>query len=90
MLDLQILQHRLHSAHDEGQADEGERDDDAERRVGDLDAERIEQAADPAVGRIERGERDARHRRRQRERQIDHDDHVRRDRHSISAIRGPG
>jgi hypothetical protein len=38
-----ILQHRLHGAHHEGQADEDQRDDDAERRVGDLDAERREQ-----------------------------------------------
>ena len=44
VLDLEVLQHRLHRAHDEGQADEGERDDDAERREGDLDAERLEQA----------------------------------------------
>ncbi len=43
----------------------------AERREGDLDAERREQAADPAVRRIERGERDAGHRGRQRERQVD-------------------
>ena len=42
LLDLavEVLQHRLHRAHDEGQADEDQRDDDAERRVGDLDAER--------------------------------------------------
>ena len=41
-LDLRVdlLHHRLHGAHDEGQADEDQRDDDAERRVGDLDAER--------------------------------------------------
>ena len=42
LLDLavELLQHRLHGAHDEGQADEDQRDEDAERRVGDLDAER--------------------------------------------------
>jgi hypothetical protein len=33
-----LLQHRLHGAHDEGQADEDQRDHDAERRIGDLDA----------------------------------------------------
>ena len=41
---LELFEHRLHGAHDEGQADEDQRDDDAERRVGDLDAERREQA----------------------------------------------
>ena len=72
-LDLarQVLQHRLHRAHDERQADEGQRDEDAERRERDLDAERLEQRADPAVRREERGQRDAGHRRRQRERQVD-------------------
>ena len=64
-------QHRLHRAHDEGQADEDQRDDDAERRVGDLDAERRAGAADPAVGGVERGQRDAGDRGRQRERQVD-------------------
>ncbi len=44
LLDLAVdlLQHRLHGAHHERQADEDQRDDDAERRVGDLDAERRE------------------------------------------------
>ena len=37
---LDVLHHRLHRAHDERQADEDQRDEDAERRVGDLDAER--------------------------------------------------
>ena len=37
-LALEVLQHRLHRAHDERQADEGQRDDDAERRERDLDA----------------------------------------------------
>ena len=73
LLDLavELLQHRLHGAHDEGQADEDERDEDAERRVGDLDAERREELADPAVRRVERGQRDAGDRRRQREGQVD-------------------
>ena len=54
-----------------GQADEGERDRDAERRVGDLDAERLEQPPDPAVLREQRGQRDAGDRGRQREGQVD-------------------
>ena len=73
LLDLavELLEHRLHGAHHERQADEDQRDDDADRRVGDLDAERLEQAADPAVRRVERGQRDAGDGGRQREGQID-------------------
>ena len=41
------------------------------RRIGDLDAERREQAADPAVRRVERGQRDAGDGGRQREGKID-------------------
>ena len=44
-LALDLLDHRLHRAHDERQADEDQRDEDAERRVGDLDPERRERAA---------------------------------------------
>ena len=74
LLDLAVdlFHHRLHGAHDEGQADEDQRDDDAERRIGDLDAERHQQMADPAFRRVERGQRDAGDRGRQRERQVDH------------------
>ena len=43
-LGVEVLEHRLQRAHDERQADEGERDDHAERREGDLDAERLERA----------------------------------------------
>ena len=42
-------QHRLHRAHHERQADEDQRHDDAQRRVGDLDAERRKRRAEPAV-----------------------------------------
>ena len=42
-LRLEVVEHRLHGAHDERQADEDQRDEDAERREGDLDAERREQ-----------------------------------------------
>ena len=42
------------------------------RGVGDLDAQRREQAADPAVRTIDGGERDAGDRGRQGERQVDH------------------
>jgi hypothetical protein len=38
-LAVDLLQHRLHGAHDERQADEDQRHDDAGRRIGDLDAE---------------------------------------------------
>jgi hypothetical protein len=39
----------LNAAHDERQADESQSDNDAQRREGDLDAERLQIAADPAV-----------------------------------------
>ena len=58
-------------AHDERQADEDQRDENAPAREGDLDADRRQRRAEPAVRRIERGERDAGDRGRQRERQID-------------------
>ena len=47
LLDLrvEVLEHRLHGAHDERQADEGERDDDAEPRERHLDAQRRQLAA---------------------------------------------
>ena len=51
---VEVLEHRLDGAHDEWQADEDERDEDAGRRVGDLDAERREELPDPAVRRVER------------------------------------
>ena len=70
-LGIEVAQDRLHGAHDERQADEGERHDHAERRVGDLDPERLEPAADPAVVGVDRGERDAGDRGGQRERQVD-------------------
>ena len=56
---VEILQDRLDGAHDEGQADEDERDEDAPRRIGDPQSERCCERADPAVRRIERGKRDA-------------------------------
>ena len=37
-LGVEILEHRLHGAHDERQADEDQRDDHAQRRERDLDA----------------------------------------------------
>ena len=42
-LGLEVLEHRLHGAHHERQADEGQRHQHAERRERDLDAERLEQ-----------------------------------------------
>src|SRR5581483_3775067 len=70
-LAVELFEHRLHGADDEGKADEDERNGDAERGVGDLDAERFEQAADPAVRRVERSQRDAGDRRGQRKWKID-------------------
>ena len=70
-VEVEVLHHRLHRADDERQADEGERHDHAQRRERDLDPERIEKLPDPAVGRVDRGQRDAGHRGRQRERQVD-------------------
>ena len=67
---IEIFEHRLHGADDERQADERERDENAELRVGNLDAQRREPCANPAVRRIQRRQRDARDGGRQRERQI--------------------
>ncbi len=61
----------MQRAHHKRQSDEGAGDDDAERRVGDLDAKGLEKAADPAVAGVERGQRDAGHRRRQSKGQVD-------------------
>ena len=66
-----IGKHRLQRAHHERQADESERHDHAQRRVGDLHAQqRQKRRAEPALRRIERGQRDAGDGRRQRKRQI--------------------
>ena len=65
----QILQHRLHRAHHEGQADEGERHPHTQRRVADLEGQ---QAADPAIRSVQRGQRDAGHGGGQGEGQVDH------------------
>ena len=54
-LGVEVLQHRLHRADDERQADEDQRDQDAERRVGDLDRQ-----AAPAGRRSSRSARTAR------------------------------
>ncbi len=64
----EVGEDRLDGADDERQADEGQRDDDAGRREGDLDRQ---QRSDPPGRRIERGQRDAGDRGRQRERQVD-------------------
>jgi hypothetical protein len=42
-LALHVLEHGLHGAHHEGQPDEGERDEDAERGEGDLEVEGLEE-----------------------------------------------
>ena len=71
-LAVDLLHHRLHRSDHERQADEDQRDHDACRRECDLDAERRQILADPAVGRVERGQRNARDGGRQRKRQVDH------------------
>ena len=64
----EVGEDRLDGADDERQADERQRDDDAERSEGDLTGQ---QAPDPPGRRVERGQRDAGDRGRQRERQVD-------------------
>jgi len=61
---------RLHGSHREGQPDEHHGDEDPHRRIGRLDTEPGERRAEQTVRRIERGQRDAGHRGRQREGQI--------------------
>ena len=46
-LDLQIIQHRLHRPDHERQADEDQRDGNAEPGIGDLDSERLEVCSHP-------------------------------------------
>ena len=58
-LAVDLLHHRLHRAHDEGQSDENQRNYDADGGKGDLHAKQFEELADPAVRRVKRGERDA-------------------------------
>jgi hypothetical protein len=65
---LQVLEHRLQCADDEWQADEGERDPDADRREAHLERQ---PAADPAVARVQRRQRDAGDSGGQGERQVD-------------------
>src|SRR4051794_3188019 len=61
---------RLHGPNRERQADKDQRDKDAQRREGNLQTERRDEAADPAVRGIECGEGDPSDRGRQREGQI--------------------
>jgi hypothetical protein len=67
---VEVFEHRLHGTHDEGQAGERHGDHDAERRIGDANAPFHKDGPEPAIGREKRGERDARHGRRQCERQV--------------------
>ncbi len=67
---IQIGEHRLDGADNKRQADERERDKNAELRVGNLDAERREPSANPAVRRVKRRQGDARDGGRQRKRQV--------------------
>ena len=68
---LHLFENGLHGAHHEGQADEDQRQRDAQRRVGDLQADQCGQRTDDAIGRIDRRHGDAGHGRRQRKGQID-------------------
>ncbi len=70
-LGVEVLEDGLDGAHDERQADEREREDDARRGEGDLQAERLEEPSDPAVARVERGQREAGDRGGQCERKVD-------------------
>ncbi|KAF9143695.1 hypothetical protein BGX30_015053 [Mortierella sp. GBA39] len=68
---LRVLQHRLHGPHNERNADEHQRDRNAKLRKGHLDAQRLQQRADPAVLRVERSQGDPRYRGRKRKGQVD-------------------
>ncbi len=72
MLRFEILQHRLHGAHHERQADEDHRQHHAEGGEGGLDPDFQQRLAEHALRRVERGQRDTRHRGGQREGQVDH------------------
>ncbi|MNQ93988.1 hypothetical protein D3C85_1094810 [compost metagenome] len=69
---IEVLKHRLDRADDEGQADEDHGHDHADGGVGDLDAQRRQQAADGSVLGVEGGQGDAGHGGRQSEGQVDH------------------
>ena len=70
-LALDLLDHRLDGAGDEGQAHEDQRDQDAPLGIGDLEAELGGNRAEGPVRGVKRGQRDARHGGGQREGQID-------------------
>ncbi len=70
-LHFEFRNNRLHGAHDERQADEDERDQNAPAGEGDLDVVVGERRAEPAIRRIQRRKRNAGDGRRQREGQID-------------------
>ena len=70
-LAIEILQNRLHGAHDERQSDERQRDDDSQPRESNVNSERRERATEAAVRRVDRRQRDAGDRGRQGERQVD-------------------
>src|SRR3954469_22994168 len=69
-LTIDLGNERLHGPNCKRQADKDQRDKDAKRREGNLQTERRDEAADPAVRGIERGEGDPSDRGRQREGQI--------------------
>jgi hypothetical protein len=66
---IEIFENRLEGADDERQPDESECNEYAERSKRNF--KWSEQAADPAIGRIDRGQRDSCHRCRKRKRQVD-------------------
>ena len=69
LLLAQVLQHRLHGAHHEWQADKGERHHHAQRGVADLEGQIL---TNPAIGGVQGGQCNARYRRRQGKGQINH------------------
>ena len=58
-VDIEIVEHRLHGADDERETDEDECHRYAEPGIRDFDPQRVEVLPDPAVGCIQRRERDA-------------------------------
>jgi hypothetical protein len=65
-----VFQHRLHRAHHKGQANEDQRNHHAVGVEGQLNAQRLEVLANPAVARQQRGQRNARHGSGQRKGQV--------------------
>ncbi len=68
---VDLFENRLHRAHDKGEADRDQCDNNAERRISHLNAERGEVLADETLRRIDGCQRDAGHGGRHGEGQVD-------------------